>query len=134
MPFCPECRGEYRSGEFRAGVSRCAECGVLLVDELPPEPEVVWDATDWVTVEEVGDDATAAIIEGFLLEQGFPVRVLAHRDRELVMTLGELSSIEVQVPVADLEGALAALDERETSGPEPEGTGEPDEEVDSAPE
>lgn len=118
MPFCPECRSEYRAGEFRAGVARCAECGVLLVDELPPEPEMVWDATDWVTVEEVGDDATAAIIEGFLLEEGFPVRVLAHRDRELVTTLGELSSIEVQVPVADLERALAMLAERDTETPD----------------
>ncbi len=111
MPFCPECHGEYREG-----IEVCAECGVDLVAALPEEPDVEWDATDWITVEEVGDDATAAIVEGFLLEQGFPVRVLAHRDRELVTTLGELSSIEVQVPVGDLEPALAALDALDADG------------------
>jgi len=34
VPICPECRAEYREG-----FSRCADCGVALVSELPPEPE-----------------------------------------------------------------------------------------------
>jgi hypothetical protein len=33
MPFCPECRLEYRPG-----FSECSDCGVALVDELPLEP------------------------------------------------------------------------------------------------
>ena len=32
MPFCPECRVEYR-----AGVQRCPDCDAHLVDSLPPE-------------------------------------------------------------------------------------------------
>ncbi len=31
--FCPKCRYEYREG-----FSKCADCGVALVPELPPEP------------------------------------------------------------------------------------------------
>ncbi len=124
MPFCPECRSEYREG-----IERCQECDVALVTALPDEPDVAWDATDWVTVEEVGDDATAAIVEGFLLEQGFPVRVLTHRDRELVTTLGELSSIEIQVPVGDLEPAIAALDAMDTEAVDEEGSEEDEDEA-----
>ena len=32
MPWCPQCRTEYRPG-----FTHCADCGVPLVDELPPE-------------------------------------------------------------------------------------------------
>jgi len=31
--FCPRCRAEYRPG-----FSRCSDCGVGLVDQLPPDP------------------------------------------------------------------------------------------------
>jgi hypothetical protein len=31
--FCPQCRTEYREGFYT-----CADCGVSLVSELPPEP------------------------------------------------------------------------------------------------
>ncbi len=34
--FCPQCQGEYR-----AGFTECADCGVPLVDALPVEPEVM---------------------------------------------------------------------------------------------
>jgi hypothetical protein len=32
--YCPECRSEYRPG-----FETCADCGVPLVHELPPEPQ-----------------------------------------------------------------------------------------------
>jgi len=68
-----------------------------------------------MTVEEVGDEATASIIEGFLLEQGFPVRVLNRKDRAIVTTLGELGRVEIQVPIADFDAALAVMEERDRS-------------------
>ena len=34
MPVCPKCRAEYRTG-----YTVCADCGVPLVESLPPEPE-----------------------------------------------------------------------------------------------
>ncbi len=105
MPYCPACRTEYEDG-----VARCADCGARLVPELPPEPVAEWDATEWVTVEEVGDEVAARIVEGYLLERGFAVRVLSRHDHQLATTLGELSTVEVQVPVRDLERAIEALE------------------------
>lgn len=34
MPWCPKCKCEYREG-----ITECADCKVLLVDELPPDGE-----------------------------------------------------------------------------------------------
>jgi len=113
MPFCPVCRMEYRPE-----VEKCPDCDTPLVDQLPPEPEPQWDATDWATVEEVGDRSTAAIVEGFLLEEGFPVRILDHSDTEFATTLGELAQIEIQVPRSDLDRALAVLAEQDEAGVE----------------
>ncbi|MDP8247667.1 MAG: DUF2007 domain-containing protein [Candidatus Tritonobacter lacicola] len=41
--FCPKCRDEYRDG-----FTECAECGVPLVPEIPPEP-----VTEYVDYEEI---------------------------------------------------------------------------------
>ncbi len=34
MPWCPNCKTEYRDGFFK-----CSDCGAELVDELPQEPQ-----------------------------------------------------------------------------------------------
>lgn len=106
MPWCPACRTEYREG-----VERCPDCGEVLVANLEPEPEPTWDPVEWVTVEETGDEVPARIVEGYLLEHGIPVRILSRHDHELATTLGELSTVEVQVPEGDLDRAIAALEE-----------------------
>jgi hypothetical protein len=61
--FCPNCRAEYKSG-----ISRCADCDVDLVDELPPESE-----PEWVEFEEVLSTynlADIALIKSILEETG----------------------------------------------------------------
>jgi hypothetical protein len=46
LPYCPRCRSEYR-----AGFTRCADCGLDLVDELPEE------IREEVPEEEVAEEA-----------------------------------------------------------------------------
>ena len=61
--FCPTCRAEYRSG-----VTRCPDCDVNLVEELPPEPE-----PEWVEFEEVLSTynlADIALIKSILEDAG----------------------------------------------------------------
>lgn len=52
MPFCPSCRLEYV-----AGVERCDDCGVRLVEKLPPEPppkDIHWVELPPLSSESIG--------------------------------------------------------------------------------
>jgi transcription initiation factor TFIIIB Brf1 subunit/transcription initiation factor TFIIB len=115
VPFCPSCGVEYREG-----VTLCADCGVGLSEAPPPDAQPV----EWMTVEETGDEAEAAIVEGFLFEQGITVRVLSHHDREFPTTIGALSTVEVQVPLDDLDRALEILEALDADGAVVDGNGE----------
>jgi hypothetical protein len=43
--FCPKCKSEYRDGFYK-----CADCGVDLVAQIPPEPEEEVGYVDLVEV------------------------------------------------------------------------------------
>ena len=61
--FCPHCRAEYRDG-FRV----CSDCGVDLVDALPPEPE-----PEFVNLKEVlatYNPADVAFLKSLLESEG----------------------------------------------------------------
>ncbi len=52
MPFCPSCRLEYV-----AGTDRCDDCGLGLVEKLPPEPppkDIHWAELPPVSSESMG--------------------------------------------------------------------------------
>jgi len=86
--YCPNCRSEYR-----AGFSRCKDCDVALVDELPeePEPEFV-DLVEVVSIADAGQiPLIKSILEGedipylaqgenFNLARNIPVRFLVPRE------------------------------------------------------
>ena len=65
--ICPNCKCEYIKG-----VTQCADCGVPLVDELPPIPETA-DRPAVVSVWEGGDPGERAAVEEALEEAGVPV-------------------------------------------------------------
>ena len=44
--YCPECGVEYRQG-----FTECSDCHVVLVENLPPEPEVDHSGEGWETIE-----------------------------------------------------------------------------------
>ncbi len=50
MPFCPKCKTEYI-----AGVTRCSDCDILLVDSLPEDHPIIYEecgnCSEPVTVE-----------------------------------------------------------------------------------
>ncbi len=88
MMFCPNCRGEYRSG-----FSRCTDCDVALVDRLPADqqPEFV-DLVEVLATADVGqilliksileaaDIPYLAQGENFNLARNIPVRFLVPND------------------------------------------------------
>jgi membrane protease YdiL (CAAX protease family) len=64
--FCPDCGSEYRPG-----FSRCADCELDLVDELPPAPEPEEPLT-LATVYATGDRALLARAKSRLDQAGIP--------------------------------------------------------------
>ena len=62
--ICPECKAEYRPG-----ITRCAECGIALVDALPAEEH---DAPELVPVYELHDPSDLLAVESALDGAGIP--------------------------------------------------------------
>ncbi len=73
MPFCPECKYEYR-----AGITTCPDCDVDLIENLPIEPELEKYATGedehanegLVSIYSTNDEAEATHIKGLLEAAG----------------------------------------------------------------
>lgn len=65
--FCPQCRSEYP-----AGVTRCAECDVDLVAELPPAPSHETEGADLVPVLVTSDESRLAVAKSLLAAEGLP--------------------------------------------------------------
>ncbi len=65
--YCPECRGE-----FREGFTRCDDCGVDLVHELPSEDH---EAPDFVKVFETSEPDVIPVIKSVLEGAGIPYLV-----------------------------------------------------------
>jgi hypothetical protein len=112
--FCPKCRAE-----FREGFSRCNDCGVALVAQLPPVPTPAPDPSN----PDEGEVVT-------LLSSTDPVAILAtkasldlagiwyfERGRSLQNLLplgfqgGYSGLIQIQIRKADAEAAMAAVKE-----------------------
>lgn len=64
MPYCPNCRTEYKSG-----IRRCADCDAELVDALPEEDEQVPD-TGLVQLAVFPNAAEARLIQELLKNNG----------------------------------------------------------------
>nr|BAL59678.1 hypothetical protein HGMM_OP4C314 [Candidatus Acetothermum autotrophicum] len=62
MPFCPQCRYEYQ-----AGLRRCPDCDIELVDELSPEAQLP-PSGPLVTVYIAQDMLEANVVKTFLEE------------------------------------------------------------------
>ncbi len=59
--FCPKCKAEYREG-----FSRCADCDVDLVPELPPEIEEIPEYVDWIKITSFMNRYEADLAQGLL--------------------------------------------------------------------
>jgi hypothetical protein len=59
--FCPKCKSEYRDGFYK-----CADCGVDLVAQIPPEPEDEVGYVDLVEVFSTYQQGDIAFIKSVL--------------------------------------------------------------------
>jgi hypothetical protein len=105
--FCPECKSEYRPG-----FSRCEDCGVNLVDVLPPSTEELRQHDPPVTVFVTAQAAEASLIASLLEGSGLEVFMfdehLSNIDSPVALLIG---GIKVAVPKHQEELARAVLEE-----------------------
>ncbi|MCL2488285.1 MAG: hypothetical protein FWE80_06330 [Oscillospiraceae bacterium] len=105
MPFCPQCRGEYRQ-EF----DTCGSCGVPLVDKLSPQPNTespVDERQNMPVLLCETDCDEAALIAERLMWQHIPSKREDHRRGE--RRYGGYLGTGVYVPARELERAQELL-------------------------
>ncbi len=109
MPWCPKCGAEYREG-----FTRCAECGVALVDQrpesLPAEDGDSHLGPDWEVAGTFSSYEEAEIALGFLRANGIDAEVLDPRTHDPELAVGALDELNVMVAPADLAPARELLD------------------------
>jgi hypothetical protein len=59
--FCPKCKSEYKEG-----ISKCADCDVALINNLPPEMELEPDFIEYENVLETYNHTDVAMIQSLL--------------------------------------------------------------------
>jgi hypothetical protein len=96
MPFCPQCRVEYREG-FTA----CADCGAPLVNTLPEaphdgEPAKLSDEP-LVLIYEAKDELQAADLKALLEKNGIPVLENYSRFSPITKAFAFPSAINLEV-------------------------------------
>lgn len=115
--YCPECRTEYREG-----FTECADCGVPLVSELPPEP--VETNQELVTVMEASDEAVTTMAESLLREANIEYLIKGDEIQDLIgagrlgMGFNPVTGYaQIQVMPADEEAAREILADLMSSDP-----------------
>lgn len=116
MPYCPKCKDEYREG-----FTRCAECDVELVDELPIEkepeeekPEIVPFEQE-VILEVFSDNIEFMYVASMLDEMNIPYRVRTKGGQLLKSTYTHQLNIErtVYVDEKDFDAAMEVLESKD---------------------
>src|ERR1700690_1911029 len=59
--FCPKCRSEYRSG-----FTRCSDCEIDLVHDLPPPPPAEMEYVDYEAILETNSPGDIALVKSVL--------------------------------------------------------------------
>ena len=98
MPYCPECKTEYREG-----IKICSDCEIELVDALPED--VLPDFEDLELIYTTDEYYKAEMIRSNLESAGIDVTILSQKDRNYP-GVGNLSVIKLFVSNSDIDAAL----------------------------
>ena len=100
--YCPKCKAEYREG-----FTECADCQVLLVNELPTEsPEPIPAFVELEAILSTKDAGEIALIKSLLEAEDIPFFVQGDHFSGLY---GHAIPVRILVPKNKLEDAKALL-------------------------
>lgn len=103
MPFCPNCRDEYRPG-----FTVCTDCGVPLVAELPSEPRDE-AGSEWEAVASARDLYEGELMALRLREAGIEAKVMDRSFHQFPSNAPQSTVIDVLVPANRTEEARRIL-------------------------
>jgi hypothetical protein len=103
MPFCPECQAEYEKG-----VESCTDCGVALVDELPPDETPDVADGEPVPFRNFSNAAEANMVRDLLEENG--IRAFVSGGEFTVAPSSFSGEIVLMVDERDFDRATALYD------------------------
>lgn len=110
--YCPNCEAEYREG-----FTTCSDCGVSLVEGLPPEPD--HPEGPFTEVFESADASLLPVVESLLDSAGIPFLVQGGETSGGLFPLGSIGGgsderllrAVIKVPDEHVEAARALLTE-----------------------
>ncbi len=101
MPFCPVCRNEYEQG-----IAKCLDCGVNLVESLPPEDVDAVPNAPLVEIYEAAGDKEAFIIKSLLESEGIMCSLSSDIPHTVMpFNIDGLGAVRIAVLEADAERA-----------------------------
>jgi hypothetical protein len=113
MPFCPDCRYEYRPG-----ISKCPDCGIKLVDKLPEEPVETrsvesGEKINFVPLKDLPSRLYAEMLKEALKKEGIVSMIKGDEGIAFRTTTSHIpvSKITIWVPKKDLEKAGEIADQ-----------------------
>jgi hypothetical protein len=106
MPFCPNCRCEYKEG-----VKECPDCGTRLVDQLPEEK--LPESPNFVPLRNLPSRMYAQMLKEALENEGIASMIKGDEGIPLRTTTIHIpvSKITIWVPEKDLERAEEIADQ-----------------------
>jgi len=101
MPFCPVCRNEYEQG-----IDKCFDCGVNLVESLPPENVEAVPNAPLVEIYEAAGDKEAFIIKSLLESESIMCSLSSDIPHTVMpFNIDGLGAVRIAVLEADAERA-----------------------------
>lgn len=114
MPFCPNCKSEYRKG-----FTECYDCQIDLVDELVDDKRLAelkkqgYDIfEDWIAIKTFDQNYQAQQLVDLFDYNGIHSQILSQADSMFKLP-GELSIVRVMVQLENFDKALEVLKEQE---------------------
>jgi hypothetical protein len=104
VPYCPQCRSEYRPG-----FTECADCLIPLVDELPPVPKLETREEPKLVAIYAGNPHEAAVVRSAIEGSGIPASLVREGTGSYPVTVGAIGEGRVLVRESDVAAALEIM-------------------------